>query len=61
MVILLIGDSDRAIADVTFAIQWAKVTGYDESFITSRQRYVDELKAGKNPFTAVELQRLREE
>ena len=57
----LIGDIDRAIADFTFAIQWAKETGYDESFITSRQRYVDELKAGKNPFTAVELQRLREE
>jgi len=56
----LTGNTEGAITDFAFFIAWAKEIG-DGRNIDWRERYMVELKAGKNPFTPAELQRLRDE
>ncbi|MEZ4860732.1 MAG: hypothetical protein R3C14_05470 [Caldilineaceae bacterium] len=54
----LMGDIEGAIEDFEFFIAWAKRTGNGRN-IDWRERYVTELKAGQNPFTPAELEKLR--
>jgi len=53
----LTGDTAGAIEDFQAYIEW---TGDDED-IAQRQRWINELRAGKNPFTPEELERLSNE
>jgi hypothetical protein len=53
----LVGDTDGAIADFTYIVDHAA----EGEFLDMRAGWLDVLKAGGNPFTEEELQRLREE
>jgi tetratricopeptide (TPR) repeat protein len=58
----LTGDTQGAIEDFAFAVQWAEEGNEDESFIASRQAWIADLKAGKDPatiFTPAVLEELR--
>jgi hypothetical protein len=56
----LIGDDRGAIEDFEFFIQWTRETGQGFN-VEWREHYVVELKAGRNPFTPAELEKLRNE
>jgi tetratricopeptide (TPR) repeat protein len=57
----LTGDIAGAIEDFEFVVEWARETGYDASFIASREGWIAELRAGRAPFDEETLARLREE
>jgi tetratricopeptide (TPR) repeat protein len=61
----LVGDNAGAIADFQAYIDWLKQQNFPpetkESLLTSRQQWIEALKAGENPFTEAELKRLRTE
>jgi len=58
---ILTGDVLGAIADFEFVVQWAKEENESEAFVTSRQAWLDALKAGTNPFDAALLEQLKKE
>ena len=61
----LAGDTPGAIADFEAYVEWLKPRDIDptqkKSLLTSRQRWIEALKAGENPFTPEEVERLRTE
>jgi hypothetical protein len=57
----LTGDVAGAIADFEFAVAWARETGNEEAFIDSREGWIAELRAGRDPFDEETLAQLRGE
>jgi len=53
----LTGDKQGAIEDFQAFIEWADSESYEEE-IKQRQSWIDALKAGKNPFTEEEIDKL---
>jgi WD domain, G-beta repeat len=51
----LTGNIDGAIADFQTFVEWT----YNTEKKSQRQRWIDTLRTGKNPFTAAEIERLR--
>jgi hypothetical protein len=57
----LSGDSKGAIEDFQFSRQWAPNNGHAREMIDKRSHWVQELKAGRNPFDTATLETLRQE
>ena len=61
----LVGDNAGAVEDFQAYVDWLKPLNMNpaqkESLLTSRQQWIEALKAGENPFTEAELERLRTE
>ena len=57
----LTGNVDGAIADFQAFIAWAEDKKEYEQYRPQRQRWIDDLRAGKNPFTPEEIEELRKQ
>ncbi len=57
----LMGNFESAIEDFEFFIEWARKRDNLEEYITKRTAWIDELKAGQNPFDTATLEELRNE
>lgn len=58
----LMGDIEGAIEDFRAFVDWMEEEGYREMYkeeISQRQRWIDALRAGENPFTPEVLEKLR--
>ena len=63
LALALLGDYEKAVEDFTKFLDWAKTQSrfdYDK-YGPARERWVESLKKGENPFTKKELQAVREE
>jgi tetratricopeptide (TPR) repeat protein len=56
----LAGDTKGAIEDFSFFVEWTKKTGKQADLREQREQWVTALTAGKNPFDAETLKKLRE-
>jgi hypothetical protein len=56
----LTGDTAGAIADFQAFIDWDTLDNFS-AYKAKRQQWIDALRAGQNPFTVEELERLRDE
>jgi hypothetical protein len=57
----LAGDTKGAIEDFSFFVEWTKKTGEQAHLREQREQWIAALKAGKNPFDAETLKKLREQ
>jgi WD40 repeat protein/heme exporter protein D len=57
----LTGDLEGAVEDFEFYVEWLKHTGQYEKGASKRESWIDELKAGRNPFDEEILKALRDE
>ena len=57
----LAGDTKGAIEDFSFFVEWTKKTGKRADLREQREQWIAALKAGKNPFDAETLKKLREQ
>jgi WD40 repeat protein len=57
----LAGDTKGAIEDFSFFVEWTKKTGKQADLREQREQWATALKAGKNPFDAETLKKLREQ
>ena len=61
----LVGDNAGAIADFQAYVDWVKQQNFSaetkEALLTTRQQWIEALKAGENSFTEADLERLRTE
>lgn len=57
----LTGDFEGAIQDFEFFVEWSKEPGSNAQNVDWREKWISELKAGRNPFTEETLQALLNE
>jgi hypothetical protein len=57
----LLGDYEGAIEDFTYFVEWSKGRPDYQQYMSTREKWIEALQAGNNPFDEAELKRLRNE